>query len=452
MARLAYAMQDAGEHGTAVEAAWAMKQMAQPGVEVDRLVYLCASATLLDSSATAGCAFVHQLVQEYFAALALAGRLRSRRRPATLLVEGLDAAQRLGGDLYSAGRYAARYDSADRSGFCRYHPALAVRCIAESGGERPAETTARAVQQRLVKLVTDTQAPIPQRNAAGVAINYLGDPRRGVGLRLDGLPDIEWVLVPERDPKSGRKEYIYGDGRGSNREVRTEPDFWIARYPITRAQFQTFVDDPKGFRDAQWWRGLDASEENRSAPGDQRFEYWNHPRERVSWWDAMAFCAWLTAKAHDHPDLWPKDARCTPGWEIRLPTEQQWEKAARGRDGRQYPWGGDEYQSGYANINEVNYKVGSHYLQKTSAVGMYPQGASPYGVADLSGNVWEWCLNEYESGKTASGGNATRVLRGGSWNDYPDIAAAPARFHNRPVNRNNGFGFRVVVVGCVPVP
>ena len=283
-----------------------------------------------------------------------------------------------------------------------------------------------------------------QRDIAGQLLgsgDFPGhDPRDGVGVK-GGLPDIQWVPIPNDGP------WTYQNEKGKPLDP-----FWIARYPITRAQFQTFVDDPKGFRDAQWWRGLDASEENRSAPGDQRFEYWNHPRERVSWWDAMAFCAWLTAKAHDHPDLWPKDARCTPGWEIRLPTEQQWEKAARGRDGRQYPWGGDEYQSGYANINEVNYKVGSHYLQKTSAVGMYPQGASPYGVADLSGNVWEWCLNEYESGKTASGGNATRVLRGGSWNGYPGFAAAPARYRTHPYNRFSGFGFRVVVVGCVPVP
>ena len=123
-----------------------------------------------------------------------------------------------------------------------------------------------------------------------------------------------------------------------------------------------------------------------------------------------------------------------------------------GRDGRQYPWGGDEYKSGYANTDEVNYKVGSHYLQKTSAVGMYPQGASPYGVEDLSGNVWEWCLNEYESGKIAPGGGANRVLRGGSWYERHVSAAAPARLHNHPNFRYSYFGFRVVVVGCVPVP
>lgn len=66
---------------------------------------------------------------------------------------------------------------------------------------------------------------------------------------------------------------------------------------------------------------------------------------------------------------------------------------------RKYPWGGEEYTIGYANIDERTNNTGPHYLQTTSAVGMYPPGASPYGVVDLSGNVWEWCLNEYENPK-----------------------------------------------------
>lgn len=263
------------------------------------------------------------------------------------------------------------------------------------------------------------------------------DPRPGVGVK-NGLPDIDWV------PISDDGSWTY-----QSKTHKALDTYWIARYPITYAQFEVFLRARDGFKEDGWWRGLDAPKNHRVKADEQWFKYWNHPRECVSWWDAMAFCAWLTARAHDHPGLLPKDARCTGNWQITLPTEQQWEKAARGRDGRQYPWEGNDYRSGYANIDETIRKVGPHYLQKTTAVGMYPQGVSPYGVADLSGNVWEWCLNEYESGKTNPGGDATRVMRGGSWYSHPLVAAAPFRDSNHPVTRIVDNGFRVVVVGCV---
>jgi len=273
------------------------------------------------------------------------------------------------------------------------------------------------------------------------------DTRKGVGVK-DGLPDIDWVPISKIDPQTGRAEWTYQD-----RTPKPLDTYWIARYPITYAQFEVFLRAEDGYQEDRWWRGLAASREHRLSADNQNFEHWNHPRERVSWYDAMAFCRWLTAKAHGHPGLLPKDARCTGNWQITLPTEQQWEKAARGHDGRRYPWGGDEYKSGYANIDETGAKVGPHNLQKTTAVGMYPQGVSPYGVADLSGNVWEWCLNEYRSGKIDPRGDATRVLRGGSWTfGFPVIAAAPFRnLYLPPGSRFNYDGFRVVVVGCVPV-
>jgi formylglycine-generating enzyme required for sulfatase activity len=262
-------------------------------------------------------------------------------------------------------------------------------------------------------------------------------------LRADGLPDIEWGFVPEKDPKSGRREFIYG----KKGERHTEADFWIVRYPITYRQFQAFLDAPDGFRNSRWWQGLAASEEHRSEPDEQWFKYWNHPRDDVSWYDAIAFCRWLTEKAKEQPGLLPADLDRSRDWKITLPTEWQWEKAARAHDGRQYPWG-DTYKEGRANIDERYEGAGSHYLRKTTAVGMYPHNApddSPYGVADLSGNVWEWCLNEYESGKTDLGGAVIRVLRGGSWFSVPSVAA-PFRYKSNPDNRNNLCGFRVCAV------
>ena len=137
---------------------------------------------------------------------------------------------------------------------------------------------------------------------------------------------------------------------------------------ITNAQFQAFIDDPKGYGNPRWWEGLTERFEQPEAPW---WSYANHPRESVSWYEAMAFCTWLSERL---------------GTEVRLPTEQEWEKAARGTNGNEYPWGKD-YISGFANINETWDKAVEHYLRRTTVVGLYPQGRSPYGVMDLAGGL-----------------------------------------------------------------
>jgi formylglycine-generating enzyme required for sulfatase activity len=270
------------------------------------------------------------------------------------------------------------------------------------------------------------------------------DARKGVGLRKDGLPDIDWIMIPEIDRQTGKGEWTY-----QNKKHKPLETFWIGRYPITYAQFEVFLRANDGFRDDRWWRGLDAPKDYRSSAGNQAFEYWNHPRERVSWWDAMAFCAWLTDKAKGRSGFLPDDPGLSQGWRITLPTEQQWEKAARGHDGRQYPWG-NNYEKGRANIDERYQQAGTNYLQKTTAVGMYPHKApddSPYGVADLSGNVWEWCLNEYSNPERVQlEGDEWRVLRGGSWYYVDNYAAAPFRHGNGPNYRGDIYGFRVCAV------
>ena len=152
----------------------------------------------------------------------------------------------------------------------------------------------------------------------------------------------------------------------------------------------------------------------------------------MNWYEAVAFCRWL------------KDAL---GYAIRLPTEQEWEKAARGAEGLEYPWG-NGYQVGFANVNEKEIKIGPSYLEQSTAVGLYPQGASPNNIEDLTGNVWEWCLNEYvKPSFTRSDYSGDRfLLHGGSWFSNPDHARAAHHHKVVPSSRNSSWGFRVLCV------
>jgi len=187
-------------------------------------------------------------------------------------------------------------------------------------------------------------------------------------------------------------------------------EYWIGKYPVTNAQYKVFVD-ATGHPPPGHWEGgkIPAGKEN-------------HPVVNVSWHDAAAFCAWAG---------------------LRLPTEAEWEKAARGADGRIYPWG-DKWDARKANTSEGG-------RGGTTPVGAYPAGASPYGALDMAGNVWEWVADWYGEGYYSQSprenplGPASgtyRVVRGGSWVlDLRDVRAA-YRYRNHPDARLDNFGFR----------
>lgn len=198
--------------------------------------------------------------------------------------------------------------------------------------------------------------------------------------------------------------------------------FYMAKYPITYEQYQVFVDDPRGYKKALWWRGLDADVDHRKEPGKQYFTHdQNLPRENVSWYDTIAFCRWLSVQI---------------GPAIMLPTEWQWQWAAQGPDGLAYPYGND-YDSTKCNT----YKSGNG---KTTPVTEYPGGASPFGVMDMSGNVWEWCLNAFEKPTNIEvAGSERRVSRGGSWSRPQNDAHTSYRSLINPYYRSINCGFRV---------
>ena len=282
--------------------------------------------------------------------------------------------------------------------------------------QSPSDDLNRKIQQAMLAIISDVNAlNISERAEAGRVLGYLGDPRKGVGLNDQGSPDIDWVEIP-----AGR--IMLEDKAGTFRVER----FYMARYPITNAQFQAFVQAKDGYANSQWWDGLAKRYE---APEPSRWAEANHPRETVSWYEAMAFCAWLSAKL---------------GYAVTLPTEMQWQLAAcSGVAENSYPWGKD-YQSGYANIDETRSDAGPHYLPRTTAVGLYPQGQSRQGIFDLSGNVWEWCLNNFDAPTDLSpSGGVPRSLHGGAWFDSRVCARAGFRYNFEPDYRDYGIGFRV---------
>jgi formylglycine-generating enzyme required for sulfatase activity len=191
--------------------------------------------------------------------------------------------------------------------------------------------------------------------------------------------------------------------------------FRIAKYPVTQVQFQAFINAMDGYRNDKWWQDIKRSER----PAEPSWKGDNFPRENVSWYEALAFCRWLGKRM---------------GSKIRLPTEWEWQQAATGGDpNREYPWPG-EWDTSRCNSYESR-------LNRTSAVGMYPSGATAHGVLDMAGNVWEWCLNVYEKSDMSAGGR--RVIRGGCWNDYPVLLRSTVRREYDADYRFNYIGFRL---------
>ncbi len=242
---------------------------------------------------------------------------------------------------------------------------------------------------------------------------------------------FDWCEVPAG-------EFIYGDDNIENaarRQTLTLPDFAIAKYPITYSQFERFIQAKDGFKDARWWAGL--ADVQPYQPKEQTWKIDDHPRERVSWYDAVAFCRWLSFQLGGGFNLDQVDQ-----WLVRLPTEFEWEKAARGTQGLIYPYG-NEFDQRKGNTKESG-------IGKTTSVTAYPQGASPYGTLDMSGNVWEWCLSAdaepqllaINENMRSDGG---RCLRGGSWYLDRDDARASSRQWELPHNWLSNWGFRLVV-------
>jgi formylglycine-generating enzyme required for sulfatase activity len=264
-------------------------------------------------------------------------------------------------------------------------------------GRQPNEALRERVIERLLTCFQSEEL----RQEAGAALKEMWGVRVVAELhqRRVSSPVLEQAmsLTMVRVPAG---EFLYSDKK---RKISL-PEFWIDKTPVTNAQYAQFVSATDHEPPKHWRSGAYPEEKA------------THPVVNVSWRDAVAYAEWVGK---------------------RLPTEEEWEKAARGTDGREYPWG-DEFDKDKCNTSESG--IGS-----TTPVGQYspelhPElvegGDSPYGCADMAGNVWEWCEDWYDNERKY------KVLRGGSWLVRRVGARSASRIFGRPVGGDDLVGFR----------
>ncbi|MGH6924674.1 MAG: SUMF1/EgtB/PvdO family nonheme iron enzyme [Propylenella sp.] len=405
----------------------------------DRVLSLAADANIVEMPVDRlTVRFYHQLLQEYFAA-----RRMLSREPASLAA--FWGAPRLEQEMPAWSRPENNYEplppppgtgweettilaaamaGADSGKFLetllRINPVLAGRCLlqAEAGGTGMHE----AVVAELLAAIADSEVALRVRIAAGDVLGALGDPRIG-----------DMVTIPAG-------AFLMGEGR-ERHEVALQ-EYRIGRFPVTNAEYGRFIDTG-GHRERRWWTDAGWLEvgEKRAEPRfwrDSRFNRPNRPVMGLSWYECVAFCRWLSAETGER-------------W--RLPTEAEWEKAARGVDGRIFPWG-DAFDPERLNGRGPR----DRQVCTTTPVGIYPTGVSPFGLFDCVGNAWEWCATRWRKpfpyataqdewqGDYLEGQNL-RVLRGGSWYDTQEVTRCTHRFKFQPFGWNDRGGFRLVSSG-----
>ncbi len=253
-------------------------------------------------------------------------------------------------------------------------------------------------------------------------------PRVGTASRAAGK-EAPQVLISKRDLAEMRLipegEFVMGRSKGYPDE-RPEHGvlvkaFYIDTYEVTNKQYGQFLKSPAG-------RGHEPDQPYGDYMPADYFtsgRYNDYPVVNVSWYDAKAYCEWVGK---------------------RLPTEYEWEKAARGTDGRIFPWG-MEWDEKRCNWDDEGSNYQADGYKFIAPVGSFPAGVSPYGLHDMAGNAWEWVEDWYtgypgSNRKDPDYGEIYKVLRGGSWLRYPLGVTATARDYSDPALRFNSIGFR----------
>jgi formylglycine-generating enzyme required for sulfatase activity len=303
--------------------------------------------------------------------------------------------------------------------------------------------------KRLVSaLLTAMQGELPplERAEAGRVLAKLGDPRPEV-LTCEHM---FFCHIPAG-------EFLFGDAK---KKIKIANEYWIGKYPVTNAQFAHFLV-ANGYKNPAYWleaikksywskAGFKANwdDKPRTAPVDygEPYNLPNHPVVGISWYEALAFTCWVSEQCSVISGQWSvnggervfREQIKAEKLQAALPSEEQWEKAARGPligsgDGQEYPWPG-EFDPNKANTHETG-------IGTTTTVGAFPAGESPYGLLDASGNVWEWTTSPYSQ--------SSYTLRGGSFGYPSDHARCAFRGWYDPYSRLRRHGFRIVLVSHV---
>lgn len=333
---------------------------------------------------------------------------------------------------------------------------LAGECLVDIG-RGGAGRVWMTIIDRLVELVGDQAAPAAARIEAGALLGRLDDPRRlnpatGQAFGAGAHPVADyWCPIAAGDCWQSD-----GHHNGPHRQMlqrRHQPyAFQIARYPVTNAEYRIFVE-AGGYREPCWWtpegwRFLRQGGALPAAPvysgpvrepglwGAPQYSAPAQPVVGVSWYEAAAYCAWLTAAGHQSGWLMP-DQR------LRLPTAGERERAARHTDRRDYPWGDERPSPERASYDAAGQRA-------PAPVGCYPAGAAACGALDLAGNVWEWTATLADNptapqpcADVAPG--QMPVIKGGAFNWEADYLRCGAFYWFSPIQRFNLLGFRVVM-------
>ena len=417
LAELALAMQSHPRgRQVRVSAAWAAETLAAhfgPGSETLRTA--CAAQFLEDEMGDSGIIvsrggelqFWHLTFQEYLAAVAIAGK--PDQEQIQLLFEQGEAHRPEWREtvLLLAGVLRVKQGKAKVDG-------VATAILDRAGSKLADQARAADLLGAIVNDLRpfDYQPPDPERYQALMDAT-LGVFEQGSVKRVEFAVRLAAAeaLGQAGDPRLSRENWIRIEGGTSGLK-----SFEIGKYPVTVQEYARFME-AGGYRDKQWWNAGGFGKESQPRDWDSQKEHPNWPVTGVSWYEASAYAAWAGG---------------------RLLTEAEWEWAARGKQGREYPWGNEEPDATRANYSETGPK-------QATPVGLYPCGATPEGVEDMAGNVWEWTESWYDE-------NAESVRCCGAGLGYyvASYLRASNRDYSEPEYRDYGIGFRVAREVSVP--